>query len=420
MLGCILIFAISGCVQSPQRRPNSEKDIGALLKKYGNFFEPIKIKNSVDLKRELPIAKKLGIKSKIVKNVLDLPEFDIDTIIEIGPWIIEKPVFSGAYGQPSTDLVTYVLEPSFESLTDMQFDALKKHFKSDVSLKYDKSKKYSLIHFLPPVVQALYGNYYVSNRFTHTKKEFPWAVELMDTVTITQISRVTNCWNAAWEYQRNSKANVTVFFSDEASVKEVFESETYSKEILRADAKAISELYSKPEVLFSKLQPGDLIMIYQTFTGQGGEYEVLAHVNTVIDTNIVFEKTNAGSSFPYRLSFLTDSLDNLIVMDKADENMPTTAADLQKLRMVVRRFSKPLPHVGSLINMRLKPGIFLDVTTLPAKKQPPLDFQNKHNVVSELGTGGTIINENMYKIEDQQIQLGSEGLYTIIPSVQDL
>jgi len=59
--------------------------------------------------------------------------------------------------------------------------------------------------------------------------------------------------------------------------------------------------------------------------------------------------------------------------------------------------------INAAINMKTKPGVFLDINTLEPSQRPSKSFTENHTVVSELGSGGNIMSEDLYKIEHIKI-----------------
>lgn len=307
--GCLFLVS---CIHSVERAP-SQIVVDPEIHSYGNFFQKVRIKSTQQRVHTSKFEKILGRKIQVDYNTLDLPYIDpISKIQKKDNWSIEQPSLNV---DPDSRYTNYILDMNFGQISESQFSELKKAMGSSNQLGWLPEKEYSIVDFMPISVQALYGNYYTHNQFTYDKKVLPWHYKFKEVTSEGTISRISNCWHAAWEYLQGASDKATIFFASEQSVRAIFEDNKNSRIIKKFKSEKIAELYSSPESFFKGIAPGDLILIYQTMQSMAqGEFETLAHVAIAIaiDNNLVFEKMNPISQLPYRLAFLTDSIDNLI------------------------------------------------------------------------------------------------------------
>lgn len=407
-LSAFLCLTFIGCAHFVYERSPSQAPSVVDIKSFGNFFQKVKIKSSKKTGYASKFESILGKKIQVQYSLLDLPEIS-STILNQNGWSVE---LAGANGQSSDIYSNYILDILLSEISEAQFNELKKAMRSPIDLKWDPKKQYSIVDFMPISAQALYGNYYIHNRFTYDKKTLPWHYKFKEITNEGQVSRISNCWHAAWEYLQAANDKISIFFAGEEHIRPILEDNKYSAIVKEFTPKQIEILFTSPKTFFNGIESGDLILIYQTMQNMTGEFEALAHVAIAIDNNIVFEKMNPISNLPYRLAYLTDSIDNLIYINKSDIKDKTTSEHLASLRIVVRRFIEKLPPLRTQINMQKKPGVFLDMNELKAKDRPTQEFMSNHTIVTELGTGGTIISEDLYKIQDVEI-LKKDGKYEL-------
>ncbi|MES2855066.1 MAG: hypothetical protein V4692_04340, partial [Bdellovibrionota bacterium] len=310
------------------------------------------------------------------------------------------------------NLESYTLEVEFGKLTQSQFEALKLFYKSSNIPAWSETRAYGLVDFLPAPIQAVYQKNYLSNRQHLDPKHMKWAHEQVGSRDdVNWISKVTNCFSTAYEFLRNSKSEFTVFFASEANVNKIFGSRKYSDLVVRVKNDEYLD-DSKFEAAISTVQPGDLVMIYMNIVEGGMIRKALAHVGVALDSEIVFEKTNTGSDYPYRVSFLKDSIENLVKDFKVPDEMFPSAG---KIEIVVRRFGKkPLPHPRDAFSLSASPGVFIDPMSLAEELRPSNSVIRNHAAVADIGMGGNILFESLYEILDFDIrQDRSTGLFEL-------
>lgn len=389
LIGCSTYPKLDDLTRSPAQENFSAEA-------YGNFFQKLDLTDVTEQEYQSKFEEILGRKLKIERRSFHLPRNA--RILNHSNWSIELPQLNTGSLARYTN---YILNVPFGRLSRTQFQNLQSRFKNTHGV-WSSSKDYSIVDFLPPAAQALYGQLYIHNRYTYNREQRPWHYEFEEITNEGQISRITNCWQAAWEYLKEPDDLVTIFFADENHIRPIFENNKLSEIISEHQGPRVYEYYQNSKNVFRKLEPGDVVLIYQKMQNMAqGEFEALAHVAVVVDQNLIFEKNNPSSSHPYRLSYLTDSLDALI--DKQNKDTATTKEDLESLRVVVRRFNRRFQSIEHYVNMNLKPGAFLDQKEVKRSSRPDLNFLQSHTVVSEIGTGGTIISEDLYKIEKMKI-----------------
>jgi hypothetical protein len=404
-----LYFSLVNCGHFSQERSLSQVPRNREIESFGNFFQKVKIKSSKQMDHQSQFDDILGKKINVDYNIIDLPEDSgASTLLEKKGWSIETVELNT---ESNARYSNYILDIKLGQISEKQFNEIRAIMKSPEDLQWESKKQYSIVDFMPISVQALFGNYYIHNRFTYDKKTLPWHYQFKEISNEGQVSRISNCWHAAWEYLHAANDKVSIFFADEQHIRPILEDSQRSTLIKEFNPTQIEILYTSPRKFFKDIKPGDLILIYQKIQSMAqGEFEALAHVAVAVDNNIVFEKMNPASKFPYRLAYLTDTIDNLIYSDKPNINDKTTVEYLNSLRIVIRRFETKLPVIRNLINMEKNPGIFIDITQLKEKERPSKEFMMNHTIVAELGSGGTIISEDLYKIQDIKI-LHADGKY---------
>lgn len=202
--------------------------------------------------------------------------------------------FQGLTG--ANPLMTKALDVQFGTLTQPQFDALKKEFGGRSQVKFDAARQYGAIDFLPPTLQALV------NRDVDPGPP----VTLKGTARLNdafgnegrgdlEINSTPNCHGTAWEvmraYQGQPSTHVSLLYGDAQLVGPEYEDAAKFTTLGTAEP-------GKAPPFLKDLKPGDAVAFKR------GDYELL-HSAIYVGGGIFFEKPNTESDAydesPYRL-----------------------------------------------------------------------------------------------------------------------
>lgn len=191
-------------------------------------------------------------------------------------------------------LMSETVDLRFGTISKPQFDALHAEFGGRSGVRFDATREYSAIDFLPPMLQALV------NRDLDPGGPF----KLKGTKRLNdqmgnqdrgdlEINSSPNCHGTSWEamraFQGENTALVQLMFGDPMMAGDTFIDEKLFETIGVA---------GKPETFLSELRPGDVVTFKQ------GEYALL-HSATYVGGGLFFEKPNTESDTfeesPYRL-----------------------------------------------------------------------------------------------------------------------
>lgn len=131
---------------------------------------------------------------------------------------------------------------------------------------YQASRQYTLLDFLPPVIQALDRHRFIS-----------------ETRSISDSSEqqlVTNCWATLYEILRLSQRPTSE-----------------SPVLFITEAQPMLNLLRRISTPVKIVEPGDILLV----THRHQQREYLDHTAIAIDRQIVFEKAGTGDTVPYRL-----------------------------------------------------------------------------------------------------------------------
>lgn len=141
---------------------------------------------------------------------------------------------------------------------------------------YDRDRNYSLIDFMPPMIQSL-------NRHRFQAQDLGPLPHQPHTpqVSLSRTKLVANCWGTLYEILRLAKqvnpAAPILFMTDSHSM--------------------LDTLRQHSSQLKTNTQAGDIVLIYHQNNGQ----TYLDHAALMVDQHIFFEKAGSGSHVPYRL-----------------------------------------------------------------------------------------------------------------------
>ena len=240
------------------------------------------------------------------------------------------------------------LNAKFGILDEKTFNKLKSEYcawsdtKSQVV--WDADREYTLLDFLPPIMQAVNGKYFQSSR--SKQKNLPSFVDdKQRRYTEQSVLLTSNCWGFAWEvlYQSDNPdtSSMTVSTADPTSAWRAFTSPGFD---------LIQSSMTKPQILDDKklrnkkLQGGDCLILWHTIATSNRPNKVyLDHVVTYIDEDLYFEKSGSGDDVPYRIN----------TWEGITANFPKIVFNWEWRRLVRRNRNSP-----SIWNptLRLKPA----------------------------------------------------------------
>jgi hypothetical protein len=204
--------------------------------------------------------------------------------------------FQGLTG--ANPLMTRTLDVRFGTLSQPQFDSLKREFGGLSQVKYDAARQYSAVDFLPPAMQGLVGRDLDpgepitipgSARFNNQMNE-----GLGDRGDV-QIGSTPNCHGTAWEmmraYQNPGSPHVHLLYGDAQLLGPEYENAARFQSLGKAAA-------GETPAFLAQLKPGDVVAFRQD------EYTLL-HSAVYVGGGLFFEKPNTESDqydeSPYRL-----------------------------------------------------------------------------------------------------------------------
>ncbi len=139
---------------------------------------------------------------------------------------------------------------------------------------YDAQRHYTLMDFMPPLMQALNLHQFHAEQVTLP----PPLVNVAEQTSIASV--IANCWGTVYEILRAAQSHHTDF---------------YTFMVGREQVGAWLQQGTAP--VRGRTQPGDVLLIKH----QLGDRTYLDHVALMVDDQIFFEKAGTGDNTPYRL-----------------------------------------------------------------------------------------------------------------------
>ena len=194
------------------------------------------------------------------------------------------------------------LNADFGILPDQPtFDALMRAYsgwsetKPRVMWKPDRS--YTLLDFLPPLLQACSGLHFQSSRTLQSG--LPSFAEKQANVLLT-----SNCWGFAWEVlfqadNRDTQA-LTISTADPTSAWRALTGPGFD---LIQSSRTQPRILQDMVIRNQKIQAGDVLLIWhQNPSTTSGTDLYLDHVAIVLDKDVYYEKSGSGDKVPFRVS----------------------------------------------------------------------------------------------------------------------
>lgn len=170
-------------------------------------------------------------------------------------------------------------------------------------VKWKKGRSYTLLDFLPPLMQATSGLYFQSTR---TKQRgLPSFLGTRDMRNTEQdVLLTSNCWGFAWEvlFQADNAdtQSMTISTADPTSAWRAFTGPGFD---LIQSSRTQPALLTDRALRNKKSQAGDVLLIWhQNPTTASGTDLYLDHVATQLDEDVYYEKSGSGDRVPFRIT----------------------------------------------------------------------------------------------------------------------
>ena len=283
------------------------------------------------------------------------------------------------------------LELGFGRLDKKQFELLKAEFGGLSEVPHTATRDYSVIDFLPPVVQALVHRDYDATAGV----TLPGTQSLRDGPGEDLIVSITpNCHGTAYEVarsyqQRVRPPTVSVLYGDAMPMVDAYDDTKLFKPL------GAAKPGDDPARLLAQLRPGDLLAHRTWMDGAPGS---LLHSAVYLGGGLVFEKPDTeveGNETPYRLATYAQSKalvaaavgDEPAILAFRAQNL-TPAADLFALARLDKKLAQKL-------------------TSWATKKHGTLD--KPLTIEYELGSGGGVRATHAVAIDVHKLFVGADG-----------
>ncbi|MES2854661.1 MAG: hypothetical protein V4692_02305, partial [Bdellovibrionota bacterium] len=337
------------------------------------LFSPVEYKLSEVVDWRPEIAEKLEIETQVTRR--RFADIERQPEVSIGD-LKYQPATTSNLDEDSN----YTLEIIFKSPTLAQFNGLKKHFKTKSPIEWKAGRNYSLVEFLAPIAQAAIDSTYLANSSLAKPGLLTWTAPFGIFFDQERIHRTSNCYSTAYEYLRGSTSSMAIHFVREGTMDGFFTDDAYSRALLRFTPAEIQKAVESGVIdgRLTKIASGDLLMFQKkTYIGSHS-YFGLVHTAIAIDKDLVFEKGNPGSDYPFRIAFLKS-----VVTRLSDTN------DYSQGRIVVRRFGKKeIPPASKLFGLAKQFELEYRYTQVPLSERPDLMFQQNHGIAPKVGSFG--------------------------------
>lgn len=238
----------------------------------------------------------------------------------------------------------------FGKLSQADFTKLQETYHGEKTVSYDPNRSYTLIDFLPRMVQATVGLRF--NYEYYKMKNGKWRPYPEGSLGNALVSQ--NCWGAAYEFQRKDPKGMEVFFT--YPVSEYFLDDKNTKLLRKMNGADFLALDSRERN--KKLKFGDVIIARAENVPPGMR---ISHIATYIDDDLVFEKSDNGTDSFYRLI-----------------DMKTAFGDYAYDTLEVRRITSPPKELASKIGD--SPSVHDERARSPGGGNAPEDFEGAMDV----------------------------------------
>jgi hypothetical protein len=217
------------------------------------------------------------------------------------------------------DTRKYVVRIVFNELTEEQYKLLMNHYGGQGFVPYDSNRKFELIDFLPPKLQAYINRWMITTEQVDARIPQEWQSPYHPNEPV-KTGVTMNCWTTAFEMLRewgkpwNASQGKIGYFGP-ADAEKLFTRNTSviaKQETLPRTEWGVASIEGRNR---GRL-PGDLLHIKTKYSYFGP-----AHVALWIDEDLYFEKTNSYSDDPIRLAFYSDVIKPYLEQDDVDRPM---------------------------------------------------------------------------------------------------
>lgn len=172
-------------------------------------------------------------------------------------------------------------------------------------VKWKEGRRYTLLDFLPPLLQAVSGLHFRSSRTV--QKGLPSFLggpdERAKKYKEQEVLLTSNCWGFAWEvlFQADNAdtSAMTVSTADPASAWRAFTGPGFD---LIQSSLTQPRLLSDKILRNKKLQAGDVLLLWHQIASESSNRVYLDHVATLLDNDVYYEKSGSGDNVPFRIN----------------------------------------------------------------------------------------------------------------------
>ena len=199
------------------------------------------------------------------------------------------------------------LNAEFGALNESTFNALQKNYcnwsETKSRVKWKEGCQYTLLDFLPPLLQAVSGLHFRSSR-KKTKGLPSFVGDRVKKYAEQEVLLTSNCWGFAWEllFQADNAdtSAMTISTADPTSAWRAFTGPGFD---LVQSSQTQPKLLTDKSLRNRKTKGGDVLLIWhQNPSTASGEDLYLDHVATQIDEDVYFEKSGSGDKVPFRIN----------------------------------------------------------------------------------------------------------------------
>lgn len=210
------------------------------------------------------------------------------------------------FSQAVLPVFSLSLDVDFGStLSQEQFENLKSTYSgwsaSKSQVQYKSGVRYTLIDFLPPLLQATSSLRFKAQERVYGLPDFKYGSE--KPVADQKCQFLLNCWGFAYNVLYSSRTEtdrIHFALSSPTVAFSIFLNSTLFRKIQHT--KGFSEggeLFKEALLRNSNLQPGDAVLIWHQ---NKGDIPYLDHIAIYIDDDLYFEKAGTGDDVPFRLN----------------------------------------------------------------------------------------------------------------------
>lgn len=241
-------------------------------------------------------------------KVKEYPDLKLATADRLG--IAYKGIAQDAGKAASLASFSLSLDAKFGVLDKNSFDKLQRAYggwsETKSRVRWKKGQKYTLLDFLPPLLQATSGLHFRSSRTK--QKGLPSFLGSLDSRvkrnSEQEVLLTSNCWGFAWEvlFQADNAdtSAMTISTADPTSAWEAFTGSGFD---LVQSSRTEPRLMTDHKLRNRKIKGGDVLLIWHRNPSTAcGRDLYLDHVATCIDDDVYFEKSGSGDKVPFRVS----------------------------------------------------------------------------------------------------------------------